>query len=64
MFKTKILAGILLIAVMLISQTGTALAAPALQDGSVTGKVTALECGTDANGALGDDPTSSAMVRA
>lgn len=47
MFKSKILAGILLVTAILFSQTVTVLAAPALQDGSITGKVTALECGTD-----------------
>jgi len=35
---------------MLTAQVGTVLAAPASQEDSVTGKVTALECGTDSEG--------------
>ena len=50
MSKTKILAGILLVAALLFAQAGTVFAAPQTQDGSITGKVTALECGTDSAG--------------
>lgn len=48
--KTKIFAGVLLITAVLFAQVGSVLAAPAMQDGSFTGKVTALECGTDSEG--------------
>lgn len=50
MMKTKIIAGVLLIAAVLFAQVGSVFAAPAMQDGSITGKVTALECGTDGEG--------------
>jgi len=50
MSKTKILTGILLVAALLVVQAGTVFAAPQTQDGSITGKVTALECGTDSAG--------------
>ena len=51
MLKTKFLAGVLLIAAILFSQTGTVLAAPAAQDSSsVTGSVTGLECNIDSTG--------------
>jgi len=35
---------------LLVTQAGSALAAPALQDGGIEGTVTALECGTDTEG--------------
>ena len=50
MMKTKIFAGVLLITAVLFAQVGSVFAAPAMQDGSNTGKVTALECGTDSEG--------------
>lgn len=39
-----------LLAALVFVQVGTVLAAPALQDGSITGTVTALACGTDSEG--------------
>jgi len=52
MMKTKIFAGVVLITAVLFAQVGSVLAAPAMQDGSITGKVTSLECGTDSEGNL------------
>jgi len=51
MFKTKSLAGIVLVLVILFAQVGTVFAAPAAQDTtSITGTVTKLETSTDFNG--------------
>lgn len=51
MKKTSKFVFTLLIGVaMLATQVGSVFAAPALQDGSITGTATALECGTDSAG--------------
>src|SRR5512133_2748884 len=51
MFKTKSLAGILLVLAILFAQVGTVFAAPATQDTTpITGTVTKLETSTDFNG--------------
>jgi len=50
MKTSKIIFTLLLGVAMLATQIGTGLAAPALQEGTVTGTVTALECGTDGEG--------------
>lgn len=50
MLKTKIFAGVVLITAVLFAQVGSVFAAPAMQDGSITGTVTGLECGTGSEG--------------
>jgi len=50
MFKTKSLAGILLVLAVLFAQVGTAFAAPAQETTSITGTVVALAKETDFNG--------------
>jgi len=50
MYKTKLLAGILLIAAILFSQVGLVAAAPAQDSTSITGTIQSVTPGTDAEG--------------
>src|SRR5574341_336696 len=50
MSKSKLLAGLLLVFVLLTSQVGVAAAAPLAQDATISGTMTNIETQTDANG--------------
>ena len=72
MFKTKLLAGILLIFMLLTAQVGMAAAAPLAQDATITGTIQDITTEIDANGATtvlvtlvdnqGAKPFASAML--
>jgi hypothetical protein len=50
MSKTKLLAGVLLVFMLLTAQVGTAAAAPLAQDATITGTIQDITTETDANG--------------
>jgi hypothetical protein len=50
MSKTKFITGVLLVLAVLFAQVGTAFAAPATQDATITGTVTSIVPETDASG--------------
>jgi len=50
MKKSKFIIIVFVAIAVLAAQVGSVFAAPALQDGTITGKVTALKCGTDGKG--------------
>jgi hypothetical protein len=69
MIKTKLLAGLLLVFMLLAAQAGMAAAAPLAQNGSITGTIKEITTETDANGVtsvlvtLEDDQGSIQTVR-
>jgi hypothetical protein len=50
MFKTKLLAGVLLVFMLLTAQVGMAAAAPLAQDATITGTILEITTETDSNG--------------
>jgi len=70
MTKTKLLAGVLLVFVLMMAQVGVAFAAPLAQDTTISGTITNIETETDANGEttvlvrlLLDDQVTTQTVR-
>ena len=52
MSKTKLLAGVLLVFMLLTAQVGMAAAAPLAQDTTITGTIQDITTETDANGVI------------